>query len=461
MYLLKSLRYNIPLIISLLGICNAVCGQNTSVDFYPEKDNTMFSESNTTSDGSGKNIFAGKTEGNLGTQFRRSLVKFPITGIPSNAIIQSATLTLAVMKASSPSIDHNVAIHKVLKNWGEGASVGLGKGAAAKTNDATWKYTFYSTQSWTNLGGDFVASPSASTSVHYDASTLQYAVWSSATMLSDVQAWIANPANNFGWILIGDEAVDGSAKRFSSREETIFPKPTLTITYSIPQEEKVYINEVSPSQKWVELYNPTAPSIDLSSYWLKNGTSSTAISSLTPLNGDLQLDSAEYIILPVSTIGTTIGELALYKGDPTNSSATMKAYIQYGAANQSQGSKAVTSLLWDNLSTFLPSFADSTKTYSVTTTSTFSSGKDIWATSWLTQKKTPSYKNNSCPTVLTLEGNLLNGSYQSQGLQSLSKGTIELNQLKLSSEQVLEIIPPQQFHSNTGQITITIAGCTY
>lgn len=459
MYLQKSLHYKLLLLFVILCSTRLSFCQNISVDFYPEKDNTMFSESNTTSDGSGKNIFAGKTEGNLGTEFRRALVKFAITGIPSNAVIQSVTLTLSVMKASSPSIDHNVSIYKVLKNWGEGASIGLGKGAPAKTNDATWKYSFYTTQSWTNLGGDFVATSSGTTSVHYDPSVLQYAIWSSTAMLNDVKAWIANPATNYGWIFIGDESTDGSAKRFSSREETIYPKPTLTITYSIPVEEKVYINEVSPSQKWVELYNPANPTIDLSTYWLANGTNNTSIATVSPLNGDLSLDSAEYVILPVSTISSSVGELALYKGQP--STGTLKAYLQYGAANQNHAANAVSALVWNNTNSFIFTFADSTKSYSVNTSSPISSGKDLNASSWLIQKQSPEYKNNPCPPLLNLRGNLLNGAYQSEGLQSLSHGTIELNQLRLTSEQAIEIQAPQQFHSNTGQITLHITGCTY
>ena len=461
MYLQKSLHYKLLLLFVILCSTRLSFCQNISVDFYPEKDNTIFAESDIKSEGAGKNIFAGKTEGGLGTLSRRALVKFDISSIPPNAIIQSATLTLSVMKASSTSIDHNVSIHRLLKDWGQGRSNGLGKGATADTNDVTWKYTFYLTQApvWTTPGGDFISLPSASTSVHYDPYILQYAVWSSTEMLNDVKLWKENPSSNFGWILIGEENTNGSAKRFSSREETIYPKPTLTITYSIPVEEKVYINEVSPSQKWVELYNPANPTIDLSTYWLANGTNNTSIATLSPLNGDLSLDSAEYVILPVSTISSSVGELALYKGQP--STGTIKAYLQYGAANQNHAANAVSALVWNNANSFISTFADSTKSYSVNPSSLVSSGKDLNASSWLIQKQSPEYRNLPCPPLLNLRGNLLNGSYQSEGLQSLSNGTIELNQLRVTSEQAIEIQAPQHFHSNTGQITLHITGCTY
>src|SRR5436189_131516 len=81
--------------------------------------------------------------------------------------------------------------HRLLKDWGEGASnaanggtgPGEGDGIQAATNDATWRYTFYNTQSWDTLGGDFAAAASASTSV----AGLGGYTWSGAGMTADVQ----------------------------------------------------------------------------------------------------------------------------------------------------------------------------------------------------------------------------------------------------------------------------------
>jgi hypothetical protein len=42
-------------------------------------------------------------------------------------------------------------------------------------------------------------------------------------MATDVQGWIADPASNFGWILIGDEGQDGTAKMFASGEDFLRP----------------------------------------------------------------------------------------------------------------------------------------------------------------------------------------------------------------------------------------------
>ena len=48
-------------------------------------------------------------------------------------------------------------------------------------------------------------------------------------MIADVQAWLDNPANNFGWLVLGDETAIGTAKRFDTRESA--SPPMLAIQY--------------------------------------------------------------------------------------------------------------------------------------------------------------------------------------------------------------------------------------
>ena len=51
-------------------------------------------------------------------------------------------------------------------------------------------------------------------------------------MTQDVIAWLENPQENFGWILIGDET-QHSAKRFDSRESANASlRPQLSISFS-------------------------------------------------------------------------------------------------------------------------------------------------------------------------------------------------------------------------------------
>jgi hypothetical protein len=51
--------------------------------------------------------------------------------------------------------------------------------------------------------------------------------------LADVNAWLNDASSNYGWILIGEEGVKQSAKRYSSRESAEeADRPTLTIHYT-------------------------------------------------------------------------------------------------------------------------------------------------------------------------------------------------------------------------------------
>jgi hypothetical protein len=60
--------------------------------------------------------------------------------------------------------------------------------------------------------------------------------WSStATSVADVQGWLDNPSQNFGWILIGNEGADGTAKRFNSGDNST-GQPMLLLDYTpIPE----------------------------------------------------------------------------------------------------------------------------------------------------------------------------------------------------------------------------------
>jgi hypothetical protein len=60
--------------------------------------------------------------------------------------------------------------------------------------------------------------------------------WTSASMITDVQDWLDNPATNFGWIVIGNETVTESAKRLDTRNNSDpNDRPQLTITYTPAQ----------------------------------------------------------------------------------------------------------------------------------------------------------------------------------------------------------------------------------
>jgi hypothetical protein len=223
----------IALVFMLMNICNY--GQ-TSVQIPAKMDNTLYEDpTGILSNGAGTYIFAGRT-GQTEYSIRRGLIAFDVADyIPANVNIQSVVLTLNMSKTASAS--QAISLHKVLAQWGEGtshASRGEGTGDLATTSDATWTYRLYDTELWSTPGGDFESSASATLPVDNVGS---YSWGSNDQLVADVQSWLDNPIQNFGWILIGDESVTRTAKRFDSRENsTESNQPVLTVTYTMEQE---------------------------------------------------------------------------------------------------------------------------------------------------------------------------------------------------------------------------------
>ena len=198
-----------------------------TVTLLPARDNTLYeSDLGTISNGAGEHLFAGHTQKG---EARRALLAFDLSGIPPGATVLSATLTLTLSKTIAGETP--VSLHAVQADWGEGDSDALGDegaGALAAPGDATWLHAFYDTATWAAPGGDFAAVPSATTAV---GGAGVYA-WSSPALAADVAAWLADPASNHGWALLGDETAAATAKRFDSRESAPDRRPRLAVTYA-------------------------------------------------------------------------------------------------------------------------------------------------------------------------------------------------------------------------------------
>lgn len=206
------------------------------VTIEPFKDNTLFeSATGATSNGIGDGLFAGTTNQGAAVNGRRTVIQFDVAAaVPAGATINSVSLTLQVsMAGGSGTIP--MSLHTLSQDFGEGTSnstmMGGGMGAPATPDDATWIHTFFPGMFWTTAGGDFNAAASAGALVNNGAVT-----WTSGQLATDVQAWVDDPATNFGWLLkADDESVAPSAKRFVSRESA-FPgdRPALMIDFDPP-----------------------------------------------------------------------------------------------------------------------------------------------------------------------------------------------------------------------------------
>jgi hypothetical protein len=89
-------------------------------------------------------------------------------------------------------------------------------------------HTFYSDQTWQTPGGDFFGVSSAGTAIDAIGS---YVLGSTPELISDVQDWLENPDDNFGWVLTAGETTN-SSKRLSSRSNGITAnRPMLEIEF--------------------------------------------------------------------------------------------------------------------------------------------------------------------------------------------------------------------------------------
>ena len=153
------------------------------------------------------------------------------SAIPEGATINSVTLTLNMSRTQADVQD--IGLHRLLADWGEGpsdAGGNEGSGTVAATGDATWVHTLFETEEWATPGGHFSSQAAATQRV---GDVGKYTWGSTDEMVSDVQSWLDDPSTNFGWLLMGNEAANQTAKRFDSRENGgEGNRPVLTIQFT-------------------------------------------------------------------------------------------------------------------------------------------------------------------------------------------------------------------------------------
>ncbi len=175
----------------------------------------------------------------------RALILFDTTTLPAGAVVTAVQVELYVTRQPDPDqhggpVASDFSLHRMLVNWGEGSGSSV-TGSVAMPGDATWNDRFYGQDEiWGNPGGsagnDFIESASATTSI---GDVGPYVWGSSPELIDDVRAWMTDPSSNFGFMLVnGSEGNDGSARRFSSRDQPggTIPGPKLVVTYDLVPE---------------------------------------------------------------------------------------------------------------------------------------------------------------------------------------------------------------------------------
>jgi hypothetical protein len=213
----------------LLGFYNLAMAETVFIE--ATQDNTLYeSPAGLFSNGSGNHLFAGVTLEGLK---RRAVIAFKdLDQIPDGATITSAELHLHLSRENSNQAIYT--LYRLSADWGEGISHAPdseGQGGNSEIDDATWAHRFWPNRPWFEAGGDFVDTASEELNISLVG---DYTFGSTVEMAGDVQLWLDNASQNFGWILIGDEIRFGkSARRFDSREnETEANRPVLEVTYT-------------------------------------------------------------------------------------------------------------------------------------------------------------------------------------------------------------------------------------
>ncbi|MAB81016.1 MAG: hypothetical protein CMJ89_16845 [Planctomycetes bacterium] len=213
------------------GAQGATAG-TTELFIQASKDNTLYeSVTGEVSNGLGIYVFSGRTGPMGGTAIRRAALAFDVAAsIPGAATIVSASLDVYCSRSNGGSQAAN--LQRLVSDWGEGISNAGdpgGSGTTSETGDATWLHTFYPSSFWTSAGGDLAPLTTATTNINL----VGCYTFTSAQLAADVLDMRDSPSANFGWVIRGNEAGSGTAKRFDSKD-TNNPgtRPVLRVTVS-------------------------------------------------------------------------------------------------------------------------------------------------------------------------------------------------------------------------------------
>ena len=216
----------IPVAFGLIFLDEAPAARGASANVAAVADTTLQSAYPSENFGDGTSFQAG---GRRKGGSARGLLRFDLSGsVPAGATINSVTLTLSVTATPVGGPNSLFDLRRVQASWGEGNKTDHG-GSTATAGEATWTSRFTGSSLWGSPGGDFSGVVSASRSVGGNGS---YTFASTANLVSDVQNWVNDPGNNFGWIVMSEsENIGASIRRFGNRNSGAFA-PLLTVNYT-------------------------------------------------------------------------------------------------------------------------------------------------------------------------------------------------------------------------------------
>lgn len=206
--------------------------------FIPAADTSLLEVSPSNNLGGFSGMNAGTTQNG---PRNRALLRFNLSNLPTNTVVQSAKLTVQVTQQPIDGYDFTVfGLHRMFRPWGEGNKIPVtqpGQGVPATAGEATWLYAFYPTNQWSEPGGQPGTDYSpieSSFEIIYDVANSPYVFSSTPELVDDVQVWINKPVSNHGWMMrCADELPRFTARRFGTREDAN-NAPVLELKYLVP-----------------------------------------------------------------------------------------------------------------------------------------------------------------------------------------------------------------------------------
>ena len=203
------------------------------VSLNPVADTFILNSAPTNNAGGTEGFTVGRDDNN---GIRRGLVRFDLSSIPPGSTVTSAVLELTVIKDPPQQVNANFRLFRLLEDWGEGDGVGPrpgNSGEPATTNESSWTARLAYVADWTTPGAldDAAPSPSATMLV---TTTGPY-TWTNAGVAVDVQQWVDQPGQNFGWLIVcADELTPMTVRKFGSREASSNPQPPVLQVGFVP-----------------------------------------------------------------------------------------------------------------------------------------------------------------------------------------------------------------------------------
>ncbi len=202
--------------------CFALHAQQQSVLLSPEEDCSIYTgQLEDGSNATGHYLDVGSDKGYQA----RSLLKFDVSVIPPNVIIDSVRLHL--QSNASPK-DTKLALWPLSSSWHCGTSSGNGSfhPVESELGEVSWNYRSQGNDIWVEPGGDY--NNHCPTSSNVNGSKISF---SSIHLTNAVEDWITVPERNHGWLITMDSSSNTPHIGFASMETK--EAPTLMIYYRV------------------------------------------------------------------------------------------------------------------------------------------------------------------------------------------------------------------------------------